>query len=48
MIPDESRDFLLPIFIDKDKGVVARVMSVILMPSFPRVDDIFIITDGDV
>ena len=48
MIPDESCDFLLSIFIDEHKGIVARVVSVVFMPSLPRVDDIFVITDGDV
>ena len=48
MIPDESCDFLLSIFIDKDEGIVARVVCIIFMPSFPRVDDILVITDGDV
>ena len=47
MIPDEFRDFFFPIFIDKDKGVVTRVVSIVFMPSFPRMDDIFVVTDRD-
>ena len=48
MIPDEFRNFFFSIFIDKDKGIVARIMSVVFMPSFSRVDDIFVVTDRDV
>ena len=48
MIPDKFCDFLLSVFVDEDEGIVARVVGVVLMPSFPRVDDIFIIADGDV
>ena len=48
MIPDELCDLLLSIFIDEDEGIVARVVSIVFMPSFPRVDDIFIVTDRDV
>ena len=48
VIPDESRNFFLSVLIDEDKGVVMRVVSIIFIPSFPRMDDIFVITDGDV
>ena len=48
MIPDESCNFFLSVLIDKDKRVVTRVVSVIFIPSFPRVDDVFIVTDRDV
>ena len=48
MIPDELCDFFLSIFIDEDEGIVARVVSIIFMPSFPRVEDIFVVTDRDV
>ena len=48
MIPDELCDFFFPIFIDKDEGVVAGVMSIVFMPPFSRVDDLFIVTDRDV
>ena len=48
MIPNELGDFFLSIFIDKDEGVVTRVVGVIFVPSFPRMDDIFIIADRDV
>ena len=48
MIPDEFCDFFFSIFIDKDEGVVARVVSIVFMPSFSRVDDVFVITDRDV
>ena len=48
MIPDEPCDFFLSVFIDEDEGVMARVVGVVFMPSFSRVDNIFIITDGDV
>ena len=34
---DKSSDFLFPIFIDEDEGVVFGVSSIVLMPSFPRV-----------
>ena len=47
MIPDKFRNFFLSVLIDKDEGIVARVVSVVLMPSFPRVDDVFIVTDRD-
>ena len=48
MIPDESCDFFLSVLIDKDKRVVTGVVSVILVPSFPRMDDVFVVTDRDV
>ena len=48
MVPNELGDFFLPVLIDKDEGVMARVVSIVFVPSFPRVDDIFIITDRDV
>ena len=48
MIPDESRNFFFPVFIDKDERVMARVVSIVLMPSFPRMDDVFVVTDRDV
>ena len=43
MIPDESYDFFLSILVDKDKGVVARVVSIIFIPSFSRMDYVFLI-----
>ena len=48
MIPDEFRNFFLSVLIDKDEGVVTRVVSIIFIPSFPRMDDVFVITDRDV
>ena len=48
MIPDELRDFLFPIFIDKDEGIVAGIMSVVFMPSFSRMNEFFIIAYRDV
>ena len=48
MIPDEFCNFFFPIFIDKDKGVVTRVVSVVFMPSFPRMDDVFVVAHRDV
>ena len=48
MISDELCDFFLPIFIDEDEGIVARVVSIVFMPSFSRVDDILVVTDRDV
>ena len=48
MVPNELGDFLLPVFIDKDEGVMMRVTSIVFMPSFPRMDGIFIIADRDV
>ena len=47
MIPDEFCNFFLSIFIDKDKGVMARIVGVVFMPSFPGMDDVFVITDMD-
>ena len=47
MIPDESCDFLLSIFVDEDEGVVTRVVSVVFMPSFPRMDNILFVADRD-
>ena len=48
MIPDESCNFFLSILIDKDERVVARVVSIVFVPSFPRMDDVFVVTDRDV
>ena len=48
MVPDEFRDFFLSVFIDENEGVMARVVGIVLMPSFPRMDDVFVVTDGDV
>ena len=48
MIPDEFCNLFFPILVDKDKGVVTRVASVIFVPSFSRMDDFLIVTDGDV
>ena len=48
MIPDEFRDLFFSIFIDEDEGVMARVVGIVLMPSFPRMDDVFVVTDRDV
>ena len=48
MIPDEPCDFFLSVLIDKDKGVVTGVVSIVLVPSFPRMDDIFVVADRDV
>ena len=36
-VPDKSSDFLLPILVDKDEGVVFGVLSVVLVPPFSRV-----------
>ena len=47
MISDEFCDFF-PILINEDEGVVTRVAGVVFMPSFPRMDDIFIIADRNV
>ena len=48
MIPDELCNLFLSVLIDEDKGVVVGVVSIIFMPSFSGVDDVFIITDRDV
>ena len=48
MIPNEFGDFLLSIFIDENEGVMTRVVGIVLMPSFPRMDDVFVVTDRDV
>ena len=48
MIPDEFCNFFLSVLIDKDKRVVTGVVSVILMPPFPRMDGVFVVTDRDV
>ena len=34
---DETSDFLFPILVDEDEGVVFGVSGIVLMPSFPRV-----------
>ena len=47
MIPDEFRNFFFSVFIDKDKGIVAGVTSIVFMPSFSRMDGVFIVTDRD-
>ena len=47
MIPDELCDFFLSVLIDKDEGVMARVVGIVFMPSFSRMDDVFIVTDRD-
>ena len=47
MIPDEFCDFFFPIFIDKDEGIVAGIMSVVFMPSFSRMNEFFIIAHRD-
>ena len=48
MVSDEFCNFFLSVFIDENKGVMARVVGVVLMPSFPRMDDVFVIADRDV
>ena len=48
MIPDEFRNFLFPIFVDKDEGIVAGITSIVFMPSFSRMDEFFLITHRDV
>ena len=48
MIPDEFRNFFFSVFIDKDEGIVAGIMSIVFIPSFSRMDDVFVITDRDV
>ena len=48
VIPDELCNFFLSVLIDKDEGVMARVVSIVFMPSFPRMDDILVVTDRDV
>ena len=48
MIPDELCNFFLSVLIDKDKGIMTRVVGIVLMPSFPRMDDVFVITNRDV
>ena len=34
---DESSDFLFPVLVDENEGVVFGVSGVVLVPSFPRV-----------
>ena len=34
---DEAGDFLFPIFVNEDKGVVFGVSGIVLVPSFSRV-----------
>ena len=48
MIPDEFCDFFFSVFVDKDEGVMTGVVGIVLMPSFPRMDDVFVVTDRDV
>ena len=48
MIPDEFCNFFFSVFIDKDEGIVAGVVSIVFMPSFSRMDGVFIVTDRDV
>ena len=48
MIPDESCNFFFPIFIDKDKGIVAGITSIVFIPPFSRMDEFFIVTYRDV
>ena len=48
MIPDEFCDFFLSIFIDKDERIMAGVMSIVFVPSFSRMDGVFVVTDRDV
>ena len=47
MISDEPCNFFLSILIDKDEGVMVRVVGIVFMPSFSQMDDVFIITDRD-
>ena len=47
MISDEPCDLLLSILVDKNKWVMTRVVGIVLMPSFSRMDDVFIIADRD-
>ena len=43
---DETGDFLFPVLIDEDKGVVLGVSSVVFVPSFPRMYELlFFVTD---
>ena len=48
MVSDELCDFFLSVFIDENEGVMTRVVGIVLMPSFPRMDDVFVVTDRDV
>ena len=48
MVPDEFCDFFLSILIDENEGVMTRVVGIVLMPPFPRMDDIFVVADRDV
>ena len=44
MVPDEFRDFFLSVLIDENEGVMTRVVGIVLVPSFPRMDDVFVVT----
>ena len=48
MISDEPCNFFLSVLVDKDERVMTRVVGIVFMPSFPRMDDVFIVTDRDV
>ena len=48
MVPDKFCDFFLSVFVDENEGVMTRVVGIVLMPSFPRMDDVFVVTDRDV
>ena len=45
---DKLSNFLLPVFIDEDEGVVFGISSIVFMPSFPRIYQLFVIADGNV
>ena len=38
---DEASDLFFPVFIDEDEGVVLGVSSVVLVPSFSRMHELF-------